>query len=202
MCWEDVAVQNYIHNNIKNGIVEWFEQAVRRGIPQGSPASSLIASFLLGPILKALPCGDRIVLYGDDFAIGAFSENEAQAYIGAFKKILKTHPVGPLELKEGSKVAAVKPHFEFVKYRYCASDAGTHRRPSGRSYYRYEHRLRERVLNAGPLHAKESGFSYMRNWASAFPKWDKNELSEILLELTTQQILSSNVTFVEPRDSE
>lgn len=185
---KDMDIECYIHNNTH--IIEWIEQAVRRGIPQGSPASSLIASFLLGPSLKALPCGNRIVLYGDDIVIGACNENEAQAYVEAFKKIMKTHPAGPLELKT-CEIVNIRDGFETLKYHYQSKSEGVWRRPSKKSFKRFERRLVGKLKDCDRSLGEQLAVDYTRRWIGSFGRWTKHPNSELFVKFQAQHILNS-----------
>ena len=68
-----VPVEVYADLPLPPHICTNLEKAVRQGIPSGSRASSVIASMLLGPSLQASiqASWGRIVVYGDDIAIGA-----------------------------------------------------------------------------------------------------------------------------------
>lgn len=56
-----------------------LDRAARRGLPQGSRASGVIAGLLLGRALRQIASADRVMSYGDDIAIAARSESEANA---------------------------------------------------------------------------------------------------------------------------
>src|SRR6266498_212595 len=71
----------------------------RRGIPQGSAASPLLAEMLLAPALKQLPTGGKVFAYLDNFLIMAKSEDDAVSMAKALGCALKAHPAGPLRPK-------------------------------------------------------------------------------------------------------
>src|SRR5207249_10278413 len=96
-----------------------LEKAVRQGIPAGSRASPVIASMLLRPSLEASFAASlgRVVVYGDDIAIGARSKVEAANSKNQLQAAMADFPGGPLFLKK-REIAHVSEGFNFTKYRF------------------------------------------------------------------------------------
>jgi len=70
----------------------------RRGIPQGSAASPLLAEMLMAPLLFQIPAGGNVVVvaYADNILVMAKSESDADAMTDSLGLALKKHPAGQL----------------------------------------------------------------------------------------------------------
>jgi hypothetical protein len=75
-----------------------FVQA-RRGIPQGSAASSIVSEIVLSSLYHALPEQVVVTGYADNTLLMGKTEQEAVSITQAFWGSLKEHPVGLLEPK-------------------------------------------------------------------------------------------------------
>src|SRR5207249_8495051 len=51
----------------------------RRGIPQGSAASPILAEMLLAPLLYQVPAGGEVVAYADNISVLTKNESDADA---------------------------------------------------------------------------------------------------------------------------
>ncbi len=73
----------------------------RRGIPQGSPSSSRLASAVIERLLEGVLATSTCEVYfhGDDGAICTSTESEAMAIKNALADRCKNHPFGPFRLK-------------------------------------------------------------------------------------------------------
>jgi hypothetical protein len=97
---EDVAIRKErppggIHS--PHTTIHEADTAARQGLPQGSLVSSLIMSrAVLGPLLNATFFAARTVLYGDDIAVPAKTEEEAKAIYNTLRSLLENEcPAGP-----------------------------------------------------------------------------------------------------------
>src|SRR5262249_23257300 len=68
----------------------------RRGLPQGSAASSIVAEMLIAVPLKTLPSVGVVPSYADNMLIMAKSEEEACSMSLALLSAFQAHPVGHL----------------------------------------------------------------------------------------------------------
>jgi hypothetical protein len=68
----------------------------RRGLPQGSAASPILAEMLLAPLLFQVPIWVEVVAYADNILVMAKSESDADAMTESLGLALKKHPAGPL----------------------------------------------------------------------------------------------------------
>jgi len=134
--------------------IEAFDGAVQSGLPQGSRTSQIIASLLLGPALRKISPAKRIVVHGDDSAIGVRNEEEAHALTDALAGVLQSHPAGPFRLKR-SEVVHANDGFDFLQYhhRYDVGDQAVHRHPSANSYRKYTDNVKKLVLCHGYIGA-------------------------------------------------
>ena len=94
-----------------------FSADARRGIPQGSAASSFIAEMLLAGPLKSLSDNVGVVpTYADNMLIMARCEKDAVTMKETLWGALKAHPVGHLQPKEQSKSGPGEP-IDFLGHR-------------------------------------------------------------------------------------
>jgi hypothetical protein len=169
-----------------------FDGAVRRGLPQGSRASGLVASILLGSVLEHIAPGHRVVIYGDDIALAARSKKEAEAMMKALKSALDSHPAGPFRLKR-CEIKHINDGFDFTKYRtrkkpdYFGGDVV--RSPANMSFIRFKKNTTKKIQEK-----KSNGegwvlpaFQYRTCWIRAFGHWDVRAQSLALLNCTFQE---------------
>jgi hypothetical protein len=159
-----------------------LDGAIRRGLPQGSRASQLIAGMLLGPTLKHLAPADRLIVYGDDIAIAACNEGEATALKKALPGMLKSHPAGPFRLKH-CDTKHINKGFDFLKYHFRRNPftGKVRRRPATKSYSRYERRVVSLILKTPKARIREAVEHYTAAWAGSFIRWRPVRLSFIQL---------------------
>src|SRR6266536_2443293 len=76
--------------------LEKYLADARRGIPQGSAASPILAEMLLAPLLYQVPIGVEVVAYADNILVLSKNESDADAMIESLEIALKKHPAGQL----------------------------------------------------------------------------------------------------------
>jgi hypothetical protein len=149
---------------------------------------------VLGPLLNATPFAARVVLHGDDIAVPAKTEEEAQAIYNTLRSLLENEcPAGPLPIGF-HKIWYVNEYLNFCKYklrrtpkifggeiRYC---------PSTRSFQRYERNVVKIYLQAPDGEEEHRVAEYRERWKQAFPLWHPNEQAEDLLATTTINAMS------------
>lgn len=94
-----------------------IEQAARRGLPQGSMASGPLASALLGREIRLAIAGHSgvvVVIYADDIAIGARTQDQIETIRHKIGERLASLNGGPLFLKF-CKVGHANSGFDFVQ---------------------------------------------------------------------------------------
>src|SRR6266536_2808805 len=75
--------------------LEKYLADARRGIPQGSAASPILAEMLLAPLLSQVPTGVEVVAYADNILVLAKNESDADAMTESLGIALKKHPAAP-----------------------------------------------------------------------------------------------------------
>lgn len=169
---------------------EAFDRAVRQGLPQGSRASNLVASLLLGPALRKVASADRIVTHGDDVAVAARDEDEGNAMKEALSEMLASHPAGPFCLKR-CEVRHVGDGIDFLKYRH-RHDPFTglvKRTPAAKSYWRFYRKVLV-IAQTEPVRVALSRIgTYRRRWMDAFPRWHRTPSSKLLMLLQMKEII-------------
>jgi hypothetical protein len=88
------------------GDAEWWPNLhsdelakARRGIPQGSATSSLVAEMLLAKAIHAIPPIGVVVAYADNILLIAKTKEDVVSMCYALRCALKAHPAGPLQPK-------------------------------------------------------------------------------------------------------
>jgi hypothetical protein len=157
-------------------IIQELEQAVRRGLPQGSSASGIIASWLLGRMLGTLNVPSRVVLYGDDIAIASKTLSEAKGIKKALFEAAKNNASGSLALKL-NKIFNIEDGVTFVMYkirRKCSySHAWYHYSPAQKCFDRLKDKLeRDFIQNGASVNINNP---IVARWLNAFPLWLNHE---------------------------
>ena len=170
--------------------IKAFDGAVRSGLPQGSRASQIIASLLLGPALTEISPAKRLVGHGDDIAIAVRNEKEAGALTNALDGVLQSHPAGPFRLKR-CEVAHAGDGFNFLqdRHRWDEVDHAVHRRPSTNSYRRYRAEVMRLVHENEYAQAVRKIARYRYLWMKSFRRWPWNSHSKLLLYFTTMEAM-------------
>jgi hypothetical protein len=169
-----------------------IDEAVRRGVPQGSSASGIIMYWaVLRPLLSALSFADRIVQVGDDLAIPVKDMSEAAAVLLALKSLYATSPVGLLTIGR-SETRHIKAGFDFAGYRTTLKRKWVNvvdqttgvvieqpgpewhlkSNPSPKSFRKMERTAAKKYLEAGGgIPGWKQVFLYVKRWLAAFSLW-------------------------------
>ncbi len=93
----------------------------RRGLPQGSALSSLVAEMAMADILRGLPAHlqDRLIVYSDNIG-AAVPRSEGAAVEELIREAFRLHGAGPFETT--SSVTRVTSEFKFLGYWWRVSD--------------------------------------------------------------------------------
>src|SRR6266702_7172196 len=132
--------------------LEKYLADARRGIPQGSAASPILAEMLLAPLLYQVPTGGEVVAYADNILVLAKNESDADAMTESLGIALKKHPAGQL----WPKIKSFPPGgpIEFLGHRLTADDDGLRIQPTDDNRQEFEGRM-----NRGLAHLKGSTLS-------------------------------------------
>lgn len=138
------------------------QKAVPSGLPQGSLASSYIATKLLEPVVAKLH-GEVVASYADDILVGCRSKNEAEANKLLLGDLLADHPAGPLFMK--SSVAPLGKPIDFLGYRlrrrWLCYGGGVRCIPSPKAFYFFELRLIGKLREAEPGQLERTAASHL-----------------------------------------
>ncbi len=118
--------------------LEKYLADARRGIPQGSAASPILAEMLLAPVLHQLPSGGEVVAYADNILVLAKNESDADAMTESLEIALKQHPAGQL----WPKIKSFPPGgpIEFLGH-LTAGDDGLRIQPTAENRQEFEGRM-------------------------------------------------------------
>jgi hypothetical protein len=102
--------------------------AARRGIPQGSAVSPIVAEIVLALSLNAVPALGTVFAYADNVLLLAASKSNAVAMKKALWSALEAHPVGRLQPK--AKFFAVGEPIDFLGHRLTIVNGEVHIAPT------------------------------------------------------------------------
>ena len=154
----------------------------RRGIPQGSATSSLIAEMLLAPTLAALPGCGRVVGYLDNILVMGKTADDVSLMKSNLKEALLGHPVGPF-VSRIMGAASPGKGFDYLGYEFFQKGATYKVRPSGYNMskfcHTFDHGL-DKIEDKDLSHAVRVRMAkhlerYVRSWTAAFRLWEKTD---------------------------
>ena len=180
------------HLNLKGGttnIYDWFGSAdgneqdalkltialadARRGIPQGSAVSPIVAEMVLALSLNAVPALGTVFAFADNVLLLAATKSNAVAMKKALWSALEAHPVGRLQPK--AKFFDVGEPIDFLGHRLARINGKVHVEPTPDNQEKFEAYLTARLLRMKrKLSAKERvGViqdlkRYMSSWTANF----------------------------------
>lgn len=166
-----------IHALSYNSPYTVFDGAVREGLPQGSGASGLVASMLLGTWLDHNAPTGHVFLNGDDIMVIAGDKLELKAFEMSLLEYLANHPHGPFQLKH-KEIVHAQTGFDFCKYRFKQDPFNNQVRltPSNKSYFRAKLKFMK-MAKEKPFEAYQRAEEYIEKWVPAFPLWGANDLA-------------------------
>jgi hypothetical protein len=146
----------------------------RRGIPQGSAVSSLVAEFALALSLEAIPPVGDVFAYADNVLLLAQTENEAVSMTKALWAALEANPAG--RLRPTVKGFDPGQAIEFLGHELIYPKGGVIVRPTVKNLAKFHAarlRLATRAKAKGllPLERRARAKTYrryVRGWCAAF----------------------------------
>jgi Reverse transcriptase (RNA-dependent DNA polymerase) len=125
--------------------MEMYLADARRGIPQGSAASPLLAEMLLAPLLFQVPAGGKVVVvaYADNILVMAKTASDADAMTDSLELALKKHPAGQLSPK--IKSFPVDGPIEFLGHQVTAHGNEVRAQPTLENREKFEGRMMKRL---------------------------------------------------------
>jgi hypothetical protein len=103
----------------------------RRGLPQGSNVSSLVAEIVLADMLQAVPEFGSSVVFADDFAILCSERDEAERIVNALRAATLLAPAGPLDFSVIEIRELSSKGIYFLGYWFREDDSEPHITPRG-----------------------------------------------------------------------
>jgi hypothetical protein len=155
---------------------ELFADA-RRGIPQGSIISSLVAEILLACIFDQLTGSGQCIGYADNFLVVGKKEDDVKTTTSSLWSALKAHPAGQLR---PNKPNLYKPgkHIDFLGHRLKLMTEKVYIRPTPANLSEFKSRFEQainKIIDAPSPTAKTRAADelrrYTRSWHSAFKLW-------------------------------
>jgi len=147
---------------------------VRRGLPQGSAASPLVAEMLLAPLFENLPEGGRSIGYVDNFLAMGKSESGAVSMTEAFWSALEAHPAGQLKAKNPLIYEPGKP-IQFLGHQLRLTDGEVVISPTLVRQQEFETTFQEglaKIKAASSSEKRSNAVSklsyYVRSWTASF----------------------------------
>jgi hypothetical protein len=160
--------------------------AARRGIPQGSAASSFIAETMLAIALREVPKLGDIVAYGDNCLLMAKEASDVVTMTEALETAFQAHPVGLLTPKR--KVFEPGEPIDHLSHCLTPQPSGKPRiDPSQKAQDKFERKMMrqlkylkyEKLSSVARLRAQREARRYVHSWASgAFGLCDEIGLHE------------------------
>jgi hypothetical protein len=151
----------------------------RRGIPQGSAVSPLVAEMLLAPVLAQLPDCGIVLNYADNFLIMAGTEKEAVSIRKSLWSALEAHPAGPLIPKE-SKLYQSGQVVEFLGHALTVEHSKVRVEPSPRNLSKFKTTFAKALKGVTKKDLskwqRRKGLTrlrhYLDSWSHAFALWE------------------------------
>jgi len=151
--------------------------ASRRGLPQGSSASPLVAAMLLAPILACLPSGARVVNWGDNFLVLGRTKAEVSTIRHSLGSAVRCCHVGWLRLRTKSGVRRACDGFEFLGYWFRWRDGRASARPTEKNRQRFVDKCRSVCVAIGAGRASPRVLrGLVQSWIHAFECWDRPDI--------------------------
>jgi hypothetical protein len=149
--------------------------AARRGIPQGSAASAMVAEMLLAWSLDQLPTGSEFVAFADNILVMGKSQHEALSVSSALRSALKAHPAGPLRPNFPKWFKAGTPIL-FLGHALTPTKTGIKIEPSPENLAEFNYELtrglaaigRHSIPISNRLRRAHRLKRWVRDWAAAF----------------------------------
>ena len=129
--------------------LEKYLADARRGIPQGSAASPLLAEMLLAPLLFQVPTAGKVVVvaYADNILVMAKTASDVDAMTESLGLALKKHPAGQLWPKIKSFPAGGP--IDFLGHRLTAHGDEVRVQPTPENREKFERNMKTGLAQLG-----------------------------------------------------
>jgi hypothetical protein len=148
----------------------------RRGIPQGSAVSPLVAEALLAPTLHLIPKIGVFVAYADNILLLAKTKEDVVTMSKVLRSALQAHPVGPFQPKM-KQFDADQP-IRFLSHKLTFKNGTVHIEIADHKLQEFKHRVTSEVIFLKQANGKLSPLAferrsqelakYIRSWAASF----------------------------------
>jgi hypothetical protein len=121
-------------------LIERYLADARRGIPQGSAASTILTEMLLAPLLFQVPTVGAVVAYADNILVLAKSESDADAMTESLGLALKKHPAG--HLRPTIKFFRAGGPIDFLGHRLTGHSGQIYVQPTPENREKFERKMK------------------------------------------------------------
>ena len=151
-------------------------EKARRGIPQGSAASSVVAEIVLASVIAEIPKYGIVINFADDLVVLVDHPDKAASMRTALNKALQAAPVGPLTPKT-LETFGPGDSFDYLGYRVTLLENDCRLEPSAYNVARFKKEFPARVAKAEKqgIHEARALHRYVNGWTSAFHLWEGAE---------------------------
>jgi Reverse transcriptase (RNA-dependent DNA polymerase) len=131
-----------------------------RGIPQGAPASAVVAELVSSSIARAMPADARVCVYADDIMILSRTRVEARSNAEHLQGALRAGPAGPFTISRAT-IRHASWGFDWLGFRFRKRCGRVIVCPSSKNWERFHVRFWDR------LQAVRAGADAVRGVGSA-----------------------------------
>ena len=149
----------------------------RRGIPQGSAASPIVAEAMIAIVLKEVRTLCVIIAYADNILLLAKTKSDRDSTTKALLAAFEAHPVGRLRLSP-KKFEPGEP-LEFLGHRLTPCEGGVHIEPDDDNKRKFEDRMKSKLRSlaktkrqTGRRKALHDIKKHIQSWVGAFTLCD------------------------------
>ena len=155
----------------------------RRGIPQGSAASTFAIDLMLAPTIPEVSDNGTTLAYADNFLVMAREKDDAASILLALGDALTGHPAGPLRLRSVADFSPSTTELEFLGYVFRRYDGVVSVAPSSMNLAKFDHKFADGLDRATRTEAANEKKKrelkelrrYVRSWTAAFSLWSEAE---------------------------
>ncbi|MDX1069337.1 hypothetical protein GOL32_12290 [Sinorhizobium medicae] len=150
----------------------------RRGLPQGSPGSSLVQEMFVADLLRLVPDTEtaKIINCADNFRVQARTKEEVSALIKTLKEALAFLSAGQVSFSQKQEPRHVRYGMDFLGHRLKFSKGTFEVAPLERSLDQFRKKALE-LATRFDRHRSERTWRdlwrYVRSFRSAYPHWTK-----------------------------
>ena len=147
-------------------------QALLRGLPQGMPASNIVAAAAFKCVFANLQAARTGVIYGDNFIVCCSSREEAVALYEALRLRLEGHLAGALELHKVS-IRHISQGTRVLGYDLLpgSPQCGARATPNVHSLLKAVERLEERLAKAPDWRLDTVAIEWAAKIHASYPAW-------------------------------